>query len=108
MKVPSSSSLVGTWKGTSTPDGQEQGMKVAFEMREDSTFTETIKEPKVTFSGRYSVDETSGVLNVTVDTTSDASIVPVGASFTQDITISRDGQTFRATGGGSSGDFTKQ
>jgi hypothetical protein len=108
VEVSSAKALVGVWKGTSTPDGQDQGMQVEFEMKEDGTFTETIEVPKVTFSGRYSVDSVSSILMITVDSTSDAAIVPVGASFEQDITISRDGRTFRATGGGSSGEFKKQ
>lgn len=108
MKVASTSELVGTWTGTSTPDGQEQGMQVMFEMREDGTFTEEIENPEITFSGRYRVDGATSMLHVTVESTSDASIVPVGASFTQDIEISRDGRTFWATGGGSSGKFDRQ
>ena len=108
VKVSSGKSLVGVWKGTSTPDGADQGMKVEFEMRENGTFTEKIEEPKVTFSGRYSVDGVNSIMTVTVDSTSDAAIVPVGASFKQSITISPDGRTFRATGGGSSGEFNKQ
>jgi hypothetical protein len=108
VKVSSGKSLVGVWKGTSTPDGADQGTKVEFEMKEDGTFTETIVALKVTFAGRYAVDGVNSILSITVDSTSDAAIVPVGASFKQSITISPDGKTFRATGGGSSGEFNKQ
>lgn len=106
MKSPMGSALVGQWKGTVASG--ETKMDVAFELRSDGTFTETIQVPKASFAGTYVLDPAKKTLTVTVVSTTDARIIASGTTMTQDISISEDKRTFRASGAGSSGLFTRQ
>lgn len=103
-----SGELVGTWEGTVTPDGGGDQMQVEFEFKNNGTFSEQIVGTPIKFSGTYKVDSGMSTLNVTVTATSDEDVVPVGANFVQDIVISSDKNTFKASGGGSSGKFTRK
>lgn len=103
-----SGELVGTWEGTVTMDADGSKMQVEFQFKNDGTFSEKIVGTEISFSGTYKVVSETSMLDVMVTSTTDKDVVPVGASFVQDIVISGDKNTFKASGGGSSGTFTRK
>lgn len=103
---PFPGALVGRWVGAVKSGAAV--MEVAFEVKTDGTFSESIREPAMSFSGTYRFDAAEGKLTVTVEETTNAGIVPVGTTMNQDVSIGPDGNTFTASGSGSSGEFRRQ
>ena len=106
MKRASSHSLVGAWEGTIRSAGAD--MKVLFELRDDGTFSESIEEPAVQFTGSYAVDPATKTLTITIGSSSDVALVAPGTTLNQDISIGEGGTTFEASGGGSTGRFVRR
>jgi hypothetical protein len=101
--------LIGTWTGTyvSTLAGS---FSLTVEFKADETFSETmsLSPTPVTIAGTYVDDKDLKTLTVTVTSTSDPAMIPVGTVGVSNYALSTDKKTLTMTSPDGIGTLTKQ